>query len=90
MPVLERRVSLRGVRFWVDGQDLMFCNQVDSCTRDGPRLATSEDRDAHPKAYAEAAAGDGPEPLAKLLHVSGDAPPKAPKPHIERSAPSQP
>jgi hypothetical protein len=52
MPTLERRISLRGPRFWLDDGALMFANQLDGSTRDGPRAATDEDKAAHPSALA--------------------------------------
>ncbi len=51
MPALERRISLRGPRFWMDEGGVMFCNQLDSSTRDGPRKATDADIANHPDAY---------------------------------------
>jgi hypothetical protein len=78
MPVLDRRVSLRGPRFWVEGFEvlrvwgsvwatkgepkLMFAFQYDASTRDGPRLATDEDAKAHPEAYEAAQAETGLDP----------------------------
>lgn len=68
MPALERRTSLRGARFWLvdveelwvhgklwarQGGTLMFCNQIDGSTRDGPREATEEDVAAFPQAHAD-------------------------------------
>ncbi|HUZ12664.1 MAG TPA: hypothetical protein VMU93_07450 [Caulobacteraceae bacterium] len=50
MPPLERMISLRGPRFFRDGERLMFVNHLDGSTRDGPRPATQADRAAHPDA----------------------------------------
>ncbi len=87
MPALERRISLRGARFWIDGGELMFCNQIDGSTRDGPRPATSADRDAFPEAYNAAAAGVEHDGLGKPMLSAVDPeiiPPPAPKPYAER------
>jgi hypothetical protein len=54
MPALERRISLRGPRFWRDGAVLMFERQLDGSTREGPRPATDADRAAWPEALAAA------------------------------------
>ncbi len=62
MPVLERRISLRGPRFWRDGQVVMFERHLDGSTREGPRPATDADRAAHPEAFAalDAVTADAP------------------------------
>lgn len=51
MPALERRLGPRGPRFWMDGATLMFANQFDGSTRDGPREATDEDIRLHHDAH---------------------------------------
>ena len=57
MPVLERRIAIRGPRFFTEDGELMFVNHLDGSTREGPRKATESDIEAHPKAFAER---DGP------------------------------
>lgn len=52
MPALQRSVSIRGPRFFRDGETEMFVNYLDASTRDGPRKATKEDRANHADAYA--------------------------------------
>lgn len=85
MPALERRISLRGPRFWTEGDVLMFCNQIDGSTRDGPRTATPEDVQAHPEAF-EASAEPGSEaPGAPMIGTrEAGRPSPAPKPHADR------
>lgn len=87
MPVLDRRISLRGPRFWIDGDQLMFVNALDASTRDGPRLATNADREAHADAFARDSAGG--EPAFKPLETwadDGRPRPEAPRPHADRRA----
>lgn len=88
MPALERRISLRGPRFWDEGNTMMFCNQIDGSTRDGPRPATQEDEDAHPEAFAAALNADSSAPGSPMISVRNPAqkPPPAPKPYAERRA----
>ena len=61
MPVLERSISLRGPRFFVqaipdgDGEierTIMFVNHIDASTRTAPRPATREDSVEHAEAWA--------------------------------------
>ena len=88
MPVLERRISLRGPRFWIEGDELMFCNQIDGSTRDGPRLATNTDAEAHPEAFAASEAEQNQaDPPGKPLVTAVDPavkPPPPPRPHAEK------
>jgi len=67
MPALERRISLRGPRFWRDGEALMFERQLDGSTREGPRPATDADRAAWPEALAAADGGTAEAPGRPLL-----------------------
>jgi hypothetical protein len=53
MPTLDRRISPRGPRFWLDGEVVMFARQIDASTREGPRAATEADRAAWPDALAD-------------------------------------
>ena len=71
MPTLERRISLRGPRFFKEGAVLMFINQLDGSTRDGPRAATDDDRAAHPEALAGLEI-DSDDPPGKPLIVATD------------------
>jgi len=57
MPALRRSVSIRGARFYQDGDEVMFVRHLDASTREGPRAATDEDRAGHPEAWADYAAG---------------------------------
>ena len=52
MPALQRSVSLRGARFYRDGEEVVFVRHLDASTREGPRPATDEDRAGHPDAWA--------------------------------------
>ena len=56
MPALQRSVSMRGARFYRDGEEVVFVHHLDASTREGPRLATDEDRAAHPDEWAAFAA----------------------------------
>ncbi len=51
MPTLQRSVSIRGARFYRDGETVMFVRHLDASTREGPRPATDEDRSAHADAW---------------------------------------
>jgi hypothetical protein len=53
MPTLQRSLSIRGARFFRDGDQVMFVRHLDASTREGPRPATDEDRVSHPDAWAE-------------------------------------
>lgn len=66
---LIRNVTLRGAKFYRDGDDqtrVLFVNNLDGSTRDGPREATEADVEAHSEAFGaflasdEAAAETGP------------------------------
>jgi hypothetical protein len=48
--VLQRSVSVRGPKFFHDGNVLMFVFWYDASTRDGPRPATNDDMLAYPDA----------------------------------------
>jgi hypothetical protein len=74
MPMLERRISLRGPRFWREGKVVMFERHLDGSTREGPRPATDADRAAHPEALAalDTATADAP---GQPLIVAHDARP---------------
>jgi hypothetical protein len=74
MPMLERRISLRGPRFWREGEVLMFAHQLDASTREGPRPATDADRDAFPEALAQAGVPNADPPGGPVL-VASDRPP---------------
>ena len=56
MPALQRSVSMRGARFYRDGEEVVFVRHLDASTREGPRPATDEDRADHPDAWAQFAA----------------------------------
>ena len=76
MPALARNNSPRGARFYQDDGKLLFINVMDSCTRDGPRLATEADKEAHPEAW-EALVSSAPEMIpgmAPLVTFEGEAP----------------
>jgi hypothetical protein len=77
MPTLERRISLRGPRFWRDGGALMFAHQLDASTREGPRPATDADKAAFPGALAQAEVETDDAPGAPVL-VARDAAPDRP------------
>jgi hypothetical protein len=70
MPTLERRISLRGPRFWRDGGALMFARQLDASTREGPRPATDADKAAFPDALARADVETDAAPGAAILVAS--------------------
>ena len=79
MPPLERRISLRGPRFYIaeaigPGRVIMFCNQIDGSTRDGPRLATEDDQAAFPDAWKALAAEVESEPVAPLQRITVHTP----------------
>lgn len=66
---LIRNVTLRGAKFYRDGEDqtrVLFVNHLDGSTREGPREATEGDVAAHSEAFGaflaedEAAAEIGP------------------------------
>lgn len=76
MPALVRNNSPRGPRFYQEDGELKFINVVDSCTRDGPRLAGEADKAAHPEAWEALVNGTpdmipGAEPLVTF---TGEAP----------------
>jgi hypothetical protein len=70
MPTLERRISLRGPRFWRDGEVLMFAYQLDASTRHGPRPATDADKDGFPEALAQAEVPSADPPGGPVLLAS--------------------
>lgn len=96
MTAHNRRMSLRGPKFWVDeipGPDgklkptVMFCLTLDSSTRDGPRAATPEDRINHPEAWAEVASEDFEiDPLALIKAEKADPVPTPETPYADRRA----
>lgn len=53
MPALQRSVSIRGARFYQDGEEVAFVRHLDASTREGPRPATDADRAEHPDAWAQ-------------------------------------
>lgn len=58
---LIRNVTLRGAKFYRDGDDqtrVLFVNNLDGSTRDGPREATEADAWAHPDAWGQFLASD--------------------------------
>jgi hypothetical protein len=65
MPALQRSVSIRGARFYQEGDQVMFVRHLDASTREGPRAATNQDRWTHPEAWGE---------------FDADRPPAAPSP----------
>lgn len=70
MPALQRSISLRGPRFWKDGDKVMFVNHLDGSTQDGPREATKADVKDHAKAHAAFKAGIEPDPFTPLVSFS--------------------
>jgi len=74
MPMLERRISLRGPRFWREAGRLMFARQIDASTRDGPRPATETDRAAFPDALAAAAVASRDPPGAPMIAARDPTP----------------
>ena len=52
MPALQRSVSVRGARFYPEGDEVMFVRHLDASTREGPRFATEADKAAHAEAWA--------------------------------------
>ena len=77
MPVLQRRISIRGPRFWSEGGRLLFVEHLDGSTRIGPREATAADKAAHAEAWAAFQAGEPPAPLAPQVAFAD--PPDHPK-----------
>lgn len=82
-PVLERRMSQRGVKFYHEGGELMFVHQLDSSSRVGPRPATREDSEMHAQAWAlfvEELEGEGADdpftPTITATDPAGGPPPK--------------
>ena len=67
MPALSRMVSIRGPRFWRDGDKLMFVNHLDASTRDGPREASAADIDAFADAFEAFEGEDTGAPLGPLV-----------------------
>jgi hypothetical protein len=80
MPALERRISLRGPRFWREDAALMFVNQIDASTRDGPRPATEDDKAAWPQAFAAAGFVGADPPGGPLISARDAGPRPAPPP----------
>ena len=60
MPTLQRRVSMRGPRFYREADALMFVHHLDASTQIGPRPATDEDKAAHAEALAALEADASP------------------------------
>lgn len=85
---LNRSISMRGPRFYLDGDDLMFVNHIDNSTRDGPRVATDADRAAHPAAYDEMGEAEAAAPIAPMVSFSDPEikPPEPDKPFARRRA----
>lgn len=99
MPALERRLGLRGPRFYGEGDGLMFVNYLDSSTRDGPRAATEADTLEHPAAWAlfcaevdaeEAGMGEGAvhpfRAMVTFVDPPEGAPPREVGPHAKARA----
>jgi hypothetical protein len=63
MPTLQRNVSMRGSRFYREGDQVLFVRHLDASTREGPRPATDDDRAEHPDAWATFEATLPPPPL---------------------------
>ena len=88
-PVLVRRISPRGPRFWFEGETLMFANQLDGSTRDGPREATDADRVAHAGAYSAALELQEADPPGQPILSARDPavkPPAPTRPYAEKRA----
>lgn len=77
MPALQRSVSIRGPRFFKDGDDVMFVNHVDGSTREGPRKATRADKAKHAPAYEAFKADAQSEGLAPLIRPQDPVPAEA-------------
>lgn len=80
MPALVRNNAPRGARFYEDDGKLLFVHVIDSCTQEGPRLATKADQEAHPEAWealvnAEPDRFPGSEPIVTF---EGEAPERRP------------
>lgn len=86
MPTLNRLISVRGPRFYLDGDEVMFVNHLDGSTREGPRAATEEDRRSFPEAYAAMGEDGVGRPLVSFSEPEGGKPAPAPKPYAERRA----
>jgi hypothetical protein len=67
MPALQRRISLRGPRFWAEDGRVLFMNHLDGSTQIGPREATDEDRAEHAAAWAAFEAREPAEPFKPLV-----------------------
>lgn len=88
MSAIERRLSIRGARFYDDGE-LMFVNHLDGSTRDGPRIATDADKQAHPGAFRAYVAAPTENPLTPLVSFRDPPdgpPPKEPGPYARKRA----
>lgn len=71
MPALERSISLRGPRFYGEGERIMFVHHYDAMTREGPREATKADSLEHGEAWARFTGELTPnDPLRPLLAFS--------------------
>jgi hypothetical protein len=77
MPALQRRVSLRGPRFWSEGERVLFVHHLDGSTRIGPREAEEADKAAHAGAWADFEARRAAEPFKPLVAFAD--PPGRPK-----------
>lgn len=86
MPALQRSIAIRGPRFYLDGEELMFVNHLDGSTREGPRLATEADREAHPGAWGalENAPADPFKPLLAFSDPEGGPPAAEEGEHAKR------
>jgi len=85
----KRAISIRGPRFYMDGDALTFVNHFDGFTREGPRPATKEDSEAHPEAWANfacGAPGGGLGSMVTFVTPEGSEPEVAPTPHAARRA----
>ena len=65
MPALQRSVSMRGARFYLDGERVMFVRHLDGSTREGPRVAAAADQEAHAEAWRAFRAEQPAEPKEK-------------------------
>jgi hypothetical protein len=100
MPALDRRIGLRGARFYRGEEDeLLFVHYIDSATREGPRAATKEDTLEHPKAWADFVADQQAQgdrvsasaesvfrPMVTFVDPEGGAPLKEVGPHASKRA----
>lgn len=81
MPALQRRISLRGPRFYLNDGTLMFVNHLDGSSSIGPRPATKADESENEDAMMAFLDGeDGRKPFEPLLEFTT---PEGGKPEVE-------